>query len=130
MAATLLVATCASVGCRAQTEARVTASMEALGQMEVDADISAALARVERLEASVARIEELNAELNIGGEGDSVISWILAVGIILISVPSGGLFYQLVLRPRRLRRDPMPRLNFDNLYQRVGRLEDKEEQRK
>ncbi len=60
----------------------------------------ASVGRIKKLETAVARI-------TIGGDGDSITTWILAVGLILLvlTIPAGGAFYQHVLRPRRKRRE-------------------------
>ena len=49
--------------------------------------------RVETLEASVARIE---ANVQVGGDGDSVVSWIQAAGLV-----AAALAYPLAIRPVR-----------------------------
>ena len=62
-------------------------------------DLAAVQAKIEELESEITGF--VTGDIAIGGEGDNVTSWILAIGVI-ICTPAGGLFYQFVLRPMAL----------------------------
>ncbi len=83
------------LGCVAPMARKVTP------QVEASAEVTAALARVGELEAALAKVEA--GDIAVGGKGDSVTAWILALGAV-INMPLGGLFYQFVLRPMALPR--------------------------
>jgi hypothetical protein len=80
---------------------------------------AAVAVEVENLDATGIDAENVTGFDNrggtVGGEGDSIIAWILGGGLTLVAVvavaaPAGGLFYEKVLRPRRLRREEADKL--------------------
>ncbi len=59
------------------------------------------LLKVEAINLALASVDDLN----VGGNGDSVISWILGAGIVAVGIASthlGAKRYETVLRPRRI----------------------------
>lgn len=88
------------VGCvQADPWTQIRTQIDAEVRNEVRAHVETAAVKLEsRIEAG---------EINIGGSGDSVTAWILAGGMaltVLVATPAGGLFYQKILRPQRIKR--------------------------
>ena len=75
---------------------KLAASLEA--NFEANVEIDAALARVDELETTIAAVQTNMRDFNVGGDGDSITSWILAFGAVL-----SGLIYPVILRPLGLR---------------------------
>lgn len=98
-----VVASCAMPGSRA-------------GTVEIDhldADLTAALARVDAVEASLAHVET-----TIGGGADSVTSWIYA--LITGATVLGGTFYPLIWRPIAIKAGLRRRPDADPASPRTG----------
>ena len=92
-----LVMGCAAPGARAGTvdHNRVEA------QADIRAELTAALAKIGEIETTLTGFQA--GDIQIGGEGESITTWLLTVGLIL-TTPAGGLFYQFILRPAALPR--------------------------
>lgn len=69
--------------------------------VEVTAEVSAALVRIDAVDASLAELSATVGTLTIGGGGDSVTAWMYAgiVGMSLLSMVGGCLLYALGWRP-------------------------------
>jgi len=121
----LVMAACAAlernarVGTVDHNRVGMTAEAKAQVEAEVEARVSAALAsfetRIGSIEASLVGPVSLGpiGGTHAGGDVATMDSWtslILAAGYaltLLTAIPSGGLFYLKVLRPRRLKREAM-----------------------
>ena len=82
-------------------------------RVRFNTEMRAALVNIEKMQATFKALQTgdvaaLQArDVNLGGDGDSINSWILSVGmiVIVICVPGGGKFYEMVWRPMRLHRE-------------------------
>lgn len=75
------------------------------------ADFGELATLIERVDANVSAVHGDVAALktgDIGGDGDSVVSWLLAAGLVVVTVASGPIgswWYERVRRPQRLAKE-------------------------
>ena len=109
----VLLITCAGPGSRLGTIDHNVVEVPVAAEVEISPELRAALLKIDELEAKLAEVEiaigdltikDLDAaiarivsDIKIGGEGDSVTTWMLVLTV------AAALFYPVIGRPARLK---------------------------